>query len=119
MDEATCNLCGARGAGVISVRTVRAPLRLTRTLRLRRRVATLFVAETATNEAAAEVGFAWGHHPDLGPPFLSADCVVDCGARRALAYGGDAYERGRLAAEDQEGDWPHLRGRDGGRVDLS
>ncbi|MBI2951611.1 DUF4432 family protein [bacterium] len=100
-------------------RTVRAPFRLRRTLRLRRRCPTLFVSETATNEGGAEVAFTWGHHPAFGPPFLSADCVIDTGGKKVLAHRGDAYERGRVAAEDQEGAWPYLKGRDEKSVDLS
>jgi hypothetical protein len=101
-----------------SVRTVRAPFRLAKTLRLRRHCPTLFISETATNEAGVEVAFAWGQHPTFGPPFLSADCVIDAGARRVLAYGREAHERGRLASEDREGNWPHIVGRDSRQVDL-
>ena len=49
-------------------------------------------------EAAVAVSFAWGHHPDLGPPFLGAGCVIDCGARRVRAVGLDGrVERGARA----------------------
>ncbi len=101
------------------VRTVRSPFRLTRTLRLMRGRPMLFLSETATNEGGIEAAFTWGHHPSFGPPFLSADCVIDTGAKKVVAFEGDAYERGRVAAEDQEGVWPHLKGRDGRPVDLS
>jgi galactose mutarotase-like enzyme len=101
------------------VRTVRTPFRLTRTMRLRHGRPTLFISETATNEGGIDVPFVWGHHPDLGAPFLDRDCVVDTGATRVAAYRQDAYRMGRVAAEDQEGHWPHLKGRDGAMVDLS
>jgi hypothetical protein len=102
----------------LEVRTVRTPFRLSRTLRLRRGRPTLFVSETATNEAGTDVPFVWGHHADFGAPFLDADCVVDTGATRVIAYARDAYRRGRVAETDQDGVWPHLKGRDGNPVDL-
>jgi hypothetical protein len=101
------------------VRTVRSPFRLSRTLRLKRACATLFISETATNEGGLEVPFVWAHHPDFGAPFLSADCVVDTGAKKVMMFKQDAYRRGRVAGEDQEGAWPYLKGRDGKPVDLS
>jgi len=102
-----------------SVRTVRTPFRLTRTLRLRRRSTTLSISEAVTNEAPAALTFLWGHHPCFGPPFLGPHCRIDSGARRTSAYRRDAYERGRIAVEDQVAAWPHLKGRDGKPVDLS
>ncbi|MHB1133501.1 MAG: DUF4432 family protein [Chloroflexota bacterium] len=101
------------------VRTWRSPFRLTRRLRLRRGQPTLFVDEEVTNEAALAVPFVWGHHITYGAPFLSGDCHFDTGGRRVLTFAADARARGRLAVEDQQGEWPYLKGRDGARVDLS
>jgi hypothetical protein len=100
------------------VRTIRAPFLLSRTVRIRRMLPCIELDETASNEAAFEVSFAWGHHPTLGPPFLSSDCILETGARHIVAYASDTYERGQLAVIDQKGDWPLLIGRDGRSVDL-
>jgi hypothetical protein len=102
-----------------SSRTVRTPFLITRTLGLLRECPTLSICETVTNEGATELSFVWGHHPCFGPPFLSPYCRIDSGARSTTAYRQDAYDRGRLAIEDQSAAWPHLKGRDGKPIDLS
>ena len=100
------------------VRTRRTPFLLEKTLRLRRKQATLFVSEQATNEGNEPMAYMWAHHPALGWPFLDETCAIDLpGAKvRTLA----AYPTSRLAGF-QDGVWPHFpSAREPGKtVDLS
>lgn len=107
--EETC-LC-------LDVRLRRLPLRLTKRLRLRGEEPTLLIEETLRNEGAQEIEFSWGHHPAVGPGFLSPDCEIETpgGRVRAVGPGGEtaAIEPGT------EGRWPLIAGSGGSQLDLS
>ncbi len=62
------------------VRTYRSPLKLERTMTLKRDQGALFFHERLVNESPDEFAIMWGHHPAFGEPFLDTSCVV-----RALA----------------------------------
>jgi hypothetical protein len=61
----------------LSVRTLRTPLVLEKTLTLRRGRAVLEIDERLTNLADEELDIMWGHHPAFGPPFLDDSCRID------------------------------------------
>ena len=65
----------------LSVRTVRTPFLLEKTLTLKSGVPTLFIEEAATNEGSTELEFMWGHHPAFGKPFIEEGCRVDAPAK--------------------------------------
>jgi Domain of unknown function (DUF4432) len=58
------------------VRTYRSPLRLERTMTLKRDIAALFIHEQLVNESEGEFAIMWGHHPTFGEPFLDESCMV-------------------------------------------
>lgn len=58
------------------VRTYRSPLKLERTMTLKRDRSALFIRERLVNESPCEFAIMWGHHPAVGEPFLDENCVV-------------------------------------------
>jgi Domain of unknown function (DUF4432) len=100
-----------------SVRARRVPLRLVKRLRLLAEAPTLFVEEEVVNEGGQPVEFAWGHHPVLGPAFLTPDCRIETAGGR-LVSGGPGGPTG-VFEPGAAGTWPHLRARDGALHDLS
>lgn len=66
----------------LSVRTVRTPFLLERTMTLKSGVPTLFLDERVVNEGTAELEFMWGHHPAFGKPFVDQTCRIDAPAQQ-------------------------------------
>jgi len=64
------------------VRTYRTPLKLERTVTLRRDRGALFMHERLINESPGEFAIMWGHHPAFGEPFLDEHCVVRAPAKK-------------------------------------
>lgn len=59
-----------------TVRTLRTPFYLEKTLSLKSDDYTLHIDETVLNEGNIEMDFAWGQHPAFGPTFLDDSCVI-------------------------------------------
>jgi len=90
-----------------SVRTVRLPFLLERTVRLRSGEGIVRYEEKVVNEGGRELEFMWGHHPTFGPPFLDGDSILDAPTRKIrvgeelVAFPVDRQGRnhGRLAPD--------------------
>lgn len=102
-----------------SIRTVRTPFLLVKTLTLKSQDPTLYIEEAVTNEGAEEMQFMWGHHPAFGPLFLDGSCRIEvpsgCSARTTT------YELGQFGVlpPDTEFNWPNIQGLDGKMWDVS
>lgn len=105
-------------AAELSVRCVRTPFLVEKTLKLQGDTPELVLEERITNEGAVEAPYMWGHHPAFGPPLLSPACRVDLPAGKCITFGADDPSTQRLQ-DDVEFDWPVGPARDGGEVDLS
>ena len=70
-----------------SVRTVRTPFYLEKTLTLNHHSPVLFIEERLLNEGDEPMDVMWGHHPAFGWPF------VDDGCRLFLPHAGSAHLR--------------------------
>ncbi|MBN1284421.1 MAG: aldose 1-epimerase [Anaerolineae bacterium] len=99
----------------LSVRAVRTPFTLARTLTLRGDAPVLHIEGCAANESRVPLDVMWGHHPAFGAPFLDAHCIIDTNARRIRC--DDAY----ATCHSQPGDsaWPRAAARTGGQLDMS
>ena len=100
-----------------SMRLNRIPLRVIKTMELRRGQPTLFLTEKITNEAGQEVEFLWGQHPTFGAPLLEPGARVvipPCEVVVPETVAADA----RLAP-GQRSPWPFVCGAKGERIDLS
>jgi hypothetical protein len=60
----------------------------------------------------------WGHHPAFGGDLVEEACRIDLPGGRTECFGARVDRTSRLADEG-EGRWPHLPGRDGHDVDVS
>jgi hypothetical protein len=102
----------------LSVRTVRTPFLLEKTLTLRSGRPVLEIDETLTNLAAEDMDLMWGHHPAFGPPFLDSSCRIDVPACRASTDRLEPWPGGYVEF-DAHFDWPMAPLRAGGVRDIS
>ena len=100
-----------------SVRLVRMPIYVEKTLTLAQGASTLVIDERLVSEAGHPIEVLWGQHPTFGWPFLEAGCRVFLPPCRARV--GATPPSGHRLRPDQEAPWPHLAGVDGSVVDLS
>ena len=111
------------------VRTYRSPLRLERTMTLKRDLGALFIQEALVNESPAEFAIMWGHRPAFGEPFLDENCVVNAPAKKVevLAFhknglwepGGDYnFPMVPLKGTGELQDITRVRPRETGSVDV-
>ena len=102
----------------LSVRTLRMPLVLEKTLTLRSGRAVLEIDERLTNLADEELDIMWGHHPAFGPPFLSPDCVVDVPAGK-IAVHSFPEDPDKRFPHGSEFNWPEMTSVRGESIDGS
>ncbi|MDG0809519.1 DUF4432 family protein [Cohnella rhizosphaerae] len=86
---------------VCAVQSRELPLRLIRTVSLRSGCSVVRIDETVLNTGDETVDFTWGHHPNLGRPFLDESCVIDLPPC-------EIWRDGR-----KTGAWPYLQGPEG------
>ena len=101
-----------------SVRTVRTPFYLEKTLTLNHHSPVLFIEERLVNEGDEPMDVMWGHHPAFGWPFVDDGCrlfLPPCRVRTPEDYPAPTsrLEKG------QDTNWPFVRGRSGKTIDLS
>jgi galactose mutarotase-like enzyme len=101
----------------LAVRCRRTPFLFERTLRLGSGAERLEVEETATNDSDEEAHLVWGHHVVVGPPFLSAGCLLHVPARTIVTL-PDPWESTARLQPGQRSGWPDALLRAGGTVDL-
>ncbi len=101
-----------------SVRTLRTPFFIEKTLGVNDQDPVLFIEEKVRNEAQEPMDLMWGHHPALGSPFLDDSCrlyLPPCRLRTPEQY---TSPNSRLE-KAQDTDWPFLMGKAGEAIDLS
>lgn len=102
----------------LSVRTIRSPFLLERTMMLKENDATLYMHQKATNLGGKEQEFMWSHHPAFGMPFLDGSVRLYLPGEPTVTYWkNDGYSC--PFEEDTVGKWPTLPGKDGKPVDMS
>jgi hypothetical protein len=84
-----------------SVQSRELPLLLTKTVTLQAGKSAVRIDETVRHVGSGTVHFTWGHHPNLGRPFLNEHCVIDLPS--CEIWEGDR----------KVGDWPFLPGENG------
>jgi len=100
-----------------TVRLMRMPLSVEKTMRLESASATLHLNERILNEAEQPVEILLGHHPTFGPPFLAENCRLYLPPCR-VSVGENIPPDARIAPA-QTSEWPFVQGRDGEQIDLS
>jgi hypothetical protein len=102
----------------LTVRTIRTPFAVEKTLSLERGRPVLHISERLTNEGDEALDFMWGHHPAFGEGFLDDSCLIQAPARALVAHPQLAFETQRLAPGSRH-PWPLATDRDGRPVDMS
>ncbi len=102
----------------LSVRLLRTPLVLEKTLTLRSGAAVLAIDERLSNLADEDMDIMWGHHPAFGPPFLDDSCRIDVPPCRATTERAEPWPDSELRYAVTF-DWPSAPRKDGGVRDLS
>lgn len=100
-----------------SVRCVRTPFRIEKTLTLRPGCV-LQISERITNEAAEQMDFTWAHHPALGGEFLDETCRISVPPCRVRTL-ADYVSCNSRTERAQDCLWPFVKARDGQAIDLS
>jgi hypothetical protein len=76
----------------------RSPFRIRRTVIVERNLAGIQIQESIANHSEEDLHYMWGHHPALGDPFLSGDCVLRVPARTFLNHSVEISPHTRLHA---------------------
>lgn len=97
----------------LTVRLIRAPLRLDRRIELTG--SGLAVTERLTNLSPVEIEVMWSQHPSFGAPLVAPGTRIETGATRTET--DDTLTDGDLVP-GRQGEWPAAPGRDG-EVDLT
>lgn len=103
---------------LLSLRTIRSPFLLERTMTLKEEDPTLYIHQKATNVGAVTQDFMWGHHPAFGFPFLDGSVRLHLPGSPKVTYWHCGEYTGPLD-KDATGTWPYLPGKDGRMVDVS
>ena len=101
-----------------SVRTMRTPFLLKRTMTLRSGSPTLEIHEKVTNEGNCSAEFLWGHHITFGEAFLNENCRIDLPRCSVVNPTPHNSPHSRIKP-DAPGCWYDLEGKDGSRIDGS
>lgn len=100
---------------VLETRLVLSPFRVVKRIQLVGQSVT--VTEDITNEGGHPVATMWSHHPAFGPPFLSGECELECGAKTIQVDDSRRTESGDLLVGAVSA-WPLAPAADGSMIDL-
>lgn len=103
-----------------SVRAVRTPFWIEKTVSLESNSPVVTVTDTLTNEAEEPAPAQWGQHLALGDPFLTPNCIFDfAGGDFIVPESSDgSIPPGSRLMPDRTGSWPTAEAPDGSEVDL-
>ncbi|MFW6370748.1 MAG: DUF4432 family protein [Bacteroidota bacterium] len=93
-----------------SASTLKTPFTLEKNVRILSGSMVLTMEEIVTNTGKECFPFQWGHHPLLGYPFLSGDCVIDFPGADIDTF----FEFNNARVEQGiKGTWPSVKGKNG------
>lgn len=100
-----------------STRTCRTPFCIEKTMTLKSQDPTLYIEEVLVNEGNEDLELMWGHHPTIGYPFLSDQCVIKTTATKMRLSSETSFKTQRLQP-DTIHSWP-LGNKDNQVIDFS
>lgn len=103
----------------LTLRTIRSPFLLEKTVCLREDSAKLEIHEAITNLGAVEEEFMWGQHPAYGWPFISEHTRLQLHGQPQLIMPADAIGESCPFACETKGNWPYLTDKHGNEMDMS
>jgi len=98
-----------------SVRTIRTPFLIEKTISLESNKPIVTITETLLNEAEEEMDYQWGQHVALGEPFLNEKCILDMPKCNFIVPGDRPPTR---LLTNQTGEWPLAKSPDGSIENL-
>lgn len=104
---------------LLSLRTIRTPFLLEKTVRLQGNDATLYLHQKVTNLGAVKQQFMWGHHPAFGFPFLDNSVRLHLAGTPTVTVPGSTIAHRCPFDRETTGKWPALPGKDGKKIDMS
>ncbi len=109
-----------RVSAKFSVKAVRTPFWIEKSVMLESDSPIVTVEDTVINQAEEPAPVQWGQHVALGEPFLTPNCILDIPGADFIvpAPEGDLPPGSRLNP-DQVGQWPAATAPDGSEVDLA
>ncbi len=102
----------------LSLRTVRTPFLLRKTVTLRGDAAKLEIAQVVTNVSDAPRDFMWAHHPAFGYPFLDASVELRLPGHPKVTVPEETALPESPFDRAVTGRWPFVTGRGGAEIDL-
>lgn len=97
------------------VKLLKTPFFVEKTLTLKSNDSTLYISEKVTNTGNETMDYQWGHHPNIGMPFLDEHCIIELEGADMNIHA--ALEKSRLI-QGYSGKWPVAEGKNGEKVDL-
>lgn len=104
---------------LLSLRTIRTPFLLEKTVCLQGDDATLYLHQKVTNLGAVKQQFMWGHHPAFGFPFLDDSVRLHVTGAPTLTVPAGTISHRCPFDRETVGTWPTLPGKDGREIDMS
>ena len=74
--------------------------------------------EQIVNRGGGKLEYAWGHHPSFGPPFLTADCLLDLPKGTYTTPSKANPQAKPRLMPDQKAHSPRLKGINGKLIDV-
>ena len=104
---------------LLSLRTIRSPFLLEKTICLESGDSTLHLHQKVINLGGVRQQFMWGHHPAFGYPFLDDSVRLHVAGTPTVTV--PAANIAHHCPFDREtiGQWPTLPGKDGQEIDMS
>jgi galactose mutarotase-like enzyme len=84
--------------------TYRTPFLLEKTISIKKKSTVVLIDEKVTNKSGEDMNFIWGHHPAIGRPFLSSDCIIKIKGAKVTVGPGDGKAFTNL--KQTTGIWP-------------
>ncbi len=101
------------------VRMKRAPFTVFKEIKINSYSPVIKFKEKIVNEGNEDFKFMWGHHPAIGIPFLSEDCVIDL-PENVIGHTYDKdFSGNSILPLDTEFKWPNLKLKNGKVIDIS
>lgn len=100
------------------VNAIRTPFYIEKTLTLKTNDPALYIDETLVNESKEDMDLMWGHHPAIGAPFLSKECIIKTSAKKVIVNDKIDFDNQRLKPSTIH-NWPRVKSVKGDIIDLS
>ncbi len=108
---------GESARALLNVRGVRYPYLLEKQIVLKKGDDKISITEKLTNTSRQTLEFYWIQHPSFGEPFLAPGCVLELPSESKVVNIESTSASGRVAGG--EFDWPVVKSKEGGNLDLS